>query len=236
MARRQDFKAILFDKDGTFVDFDKTWGPATLRVMQEMSRGNVAVFRRLIDLTHFDLTTSTFASTSPLVSGSSGDYGPAWAQAMGVPFSSAVTEEMDRLFAHETLACLTPINQPVTVFHALHAKGLELGVVTNDSETGALTQVEALGLAPYCTFIAGWDSGHGRKPGPGQIEAFLKTRAYEPQNVVMVGDSLHDMHAARAAGVFALGVTSGPMVPDSFADHADHVLASIAEIAAWLHV
>jgi phosphoglycolate phosphatase len=227
-------KAILFDKDGTFVDFNKTWGPATLRVMQIMSRGNVATLKRLVALTHFDLNTSTFAPTSPLLAGSSGDYGPAWAEAMGVPFSSDVTDEMDRLFAEEAMACLTPIGNPEAVFKRLHSRGLVLGVITNDSEIGALTQIEALGLSPYCGFIAGWDSGHGRKPGPGQIEAFLRLHGFQPSDVAMVGDSLHDMEAARAAGVFALGVTSGPIVPDGFATHADLVLDSIADIESWL--
>jgi phosphoglycolate phosphatase len=228
------FKAILFDKDGTFVDFNKTWGPATLRVMQLMSRGKVSVLKRLVALTHFDMHSSTFAPTSPLLAGSSGDYGPDWAEAMGVPFSSDVTDEMDKLFAEEAIACLTPIGNPAALFQALHERGVVLGVVTNDSEIGALTQTEALGLTPYCSFIAGWDSGHGRKPSPGQIEAFLRINGFKPSEVVMVGDSLHDMDAARAAGVYALGVTSGPMVPHAFASHADHVIDSIADIEAWL--
>jgi phosphoglycolate phosphatase len=228
------FKAILFDKDGTFVDFNKTWGPATLRVMQVMSRGQVSVFKKLVALTHFDLQTSTFAPTSPLLAGSSGDYGPAWAEAMGVPFSSDVTNEMDKLFAEEAFACLTPIGNPKAVFQSLYARGIALGVVTNDSEIGALSQVEALGLTPYCRFIAGWDSGHGRKPGPGQIEAFLRLHGYKASDVAMVGDTLHDVEAARAAGVFALGVTSGPTIPPHFAAHADHVLGSISDIESWL--
>jgi phosphoglycolate phosphatase len=228
------FKAILFDKDGTFVDFNKTWGPATLRVMQIMSRGDVAVLKRLVALTEFDLQTSTFSSTSPLLAGSSGDYGRAWADAMGVPFSTAVTDEMDKLFAQEALACLTAIGDPREVFETLHRQSLLLGVVTNDSEIGALTQVEALGLKPFFHFIAGWDSGYGRKPSPGQIEAFLRQHQLKPQEVAMVGDTLHDMHAARAAGVFALGVTSGPIIPKNFASEADHILPSIAEIPAWI--
>ena len=50
----------------------------------------------------------------------------------------------------------------------------------------------------------------------------------------MVGDSLHDMHAARAAGVIAVGVTSGPLVPENFEDHADVVLETFMDLAGWL--
>ncbi|WP_163473512.1 HAD family hydrolase, partial [Klebsiella michiganensis] len=55
-----------------------------------------------------------------------------------------------------------------------------------------------------------------------------------PEEVALVGDSLHDMHAARAAGIVAVGVTSGPLVPAGFADHADIVLGSIMELSGWL--
>ncbi len=109
-----------------------------------------------------------------------------------------------------------------------------LGVVTNDSENGARSQTARLGIDHHFDFIVGWDSGHGRKPAPGQITAFLDAWQMAPQEVVLIGDSLHDMHAARAAGVIAVGVTSGPLVPDGFADHADVVLPSFMELEAWL--
>jgi phosphoglycolate phosphatase len=56
----------------------------------------------------------------------------------------------------------------------------------------------------------------------------------KPGETVMVGDTLHDMHAARAAGVMALGVTSGLVGPEAFDGHADYVLPSIMAIEGWL--
>src|SRR4051812_17027696 len=34
------FKAILFDKDGTLIDFDGTWGPAAYEVMRALAQGD----------------------------------------------------------------------------------------------------------------------------------------------------------------------------------------------------
>lgn len=227
-------RAILFDKDGTFVDFDKTWGPAAFRVMDRMARGDRGKIERLMQVSHFDEAALRFHPTSPLVAGSSADYGPLWAEAIGVPFSKAVTDEMDVLFVEEGLAGLTPIGDPAGAIGALKARGLVLGVVTNDSENGARSQTARLGIDHHFDFIVGWDSGHGRKPAPGQIHAFLDAWSMAPHEVAMIGDSLHDMHAARAAGVVAVGVTTGPLVPADFAIHADVVLPSFMDVAAWL--
>ena len=40
-------RAILFDKDGTLVDFQRTWGPATYDVLSELCDGDRAAFERL---------------------------------------------------------------------------------------------------------------------------------------------------------------------------------------------
>lgn len=227
-------RAILLDKDGTFVDFDRTWGPAAFRVMERMAGGDRARIERLMAVSQFDEAAMRFRPTSPLVAGSSADYGPLWAEAMGVPFSAAVTDAMDRLFVEEGLVGLTAIGDPQAVMVALKARGLVLGIVTNDSETGARHQAARLGIDHHFDFIVGWDSGHGRKPGPGQIEAFLRAHGMAAHEVAMVGDSLHDMHAARAAGVLAVGVETGPLVPADFHLHADIVLPSIMDLAGWL--
>jgi phosphoglycolate phosphatase len=227
-------RGILFDKDGTFVDFDRTWGPAAFRVMERMAKGDRFGVERLMAVSHFDEAAMRFHPTSPLVAGSAADYGPLWAEALGLAFSVAVTDEMEALFVEEGLAGLTPIGDPAGAIGALKARGLTLGVVTNDSEKGARHQTARLGIDHHFDYIVGWDSGHGRKPAPGQITAFLGAFGMRPHEVAMIGDSLHDMHAARAAGVVAVGVTSGPLVPDDFHLHADVVLPTFMELASWL--
>jgi len=227
-------RAVLFDKDGTFVDFERTWAPAALSVMRVLAQGDAAAFDRLVAISLVDPDKLSFDPASPLLAGSTADFAPQWAEAIGIQETAAFRAEIDDLFTRIGLESLTPIGDPGNAFGALRRRGLTLGVITNDSERGAVAQVKALGLVECFSFIAGWDSGHGRKPGPGQIEAFLKLHEMGPDEVIMVGDTLHDMHAARAAGVLALGVTSGLIGPAAFEGHADHVLPSIMEIAGWL--
>jgi len=52
----------------------------------------------------------------------------------------------------------------------------------------------------------------------------------------MVGDTTIDMLAARAAGMTAIAVENGLQDARDLAAHADHILASIAELPAWLQI
>src|SRR6185295_4963914 len=47
-------RAILFDKDGTLVDFQRTWGPATHTVMTKLCNGDAVAFERLAAVSLYD--------------------------------------------------------------------------------------------------------------------------------------------------------------------------------------
>ena len=81
---------------------------------------------------------------------------------------------------------------------------------------------------------AGSDSGFGAKPAPGMINGFLNVTSLPPDNVVMVGDSLHDLQAGRAAGTRTLGVLTGPAPTETLAPLADTILPGIGSIPDWI--
>src|SRR5208337_1963707 len=169
-----------------------------------------------------------------VVAGSTADYGRLWAQALGRADADVVKREIDALSAIESLKALTPIGAPVAVFTALSAMGLRLGVATNDSEDSARRQIEALGVDGLVEFVAGYDSGHGGKPGPGMALAFARFLEASPSQIVMVGDSRHDLDCARAAGAIAVAVLSGPAARGTLEPHADFVLEHIGDLPSLL--
>ena len=59
------------------------------------------------------------------------------------------------------------------------------------------------------------------------VLAFAAHLGIDPSQVAMVGDSVHDLHAGRAAGAVAVAVTSGLADAETLAPHADHVLDDI---------
>jgi phosphoglycolate phosphatase len=223
---------VLFDKDGTLVDFDETWGPTTHSVIHALAAGDPDLMRAQAEVLHFSLDARRFLPTSPLIAGSSASYGRMWGEALGRTDFAELKLEIDRLTAVESLRALTPIGAPAAALGALKAMGLRLGVATNDSEASARRQIEALGLDEAIEFIVGYDSGHGGKPEPGMVLAFARHLGADPSQIAMVGDSLHDLDAARAAGALAVAVLSGPANRDVLAPHADHVVADIEALPA----
>ena len=53
LEKVRPIRAILLDKDGTLVDFQRTWRPAAQVVMQRLARGNRAAYERLVAASRF---------------------------------------------------------------------------------------------------------------------------------------------------------------------------------------
>ena len=87
---------------------------------------------------------------------------------------------------------------------------------------------------PTIDFVAGYDSGHGGKPDPGMVIAFARFLDADPSEVAMVGDSLHDLDAARAAGALAVAVLSGPAERAALEPYADVVIDDIGDLPELL--
>ncbi len=223
---------ILFDKDGTLVDFDLTWGRAGHDVMQRLGEGDAAAVARLVEAMHYDIGARRFAPSSPLIAGAPDTYVDLWATALGRPNDAAMLSDLDDAFTEATLRWLAPIGQPEVVLEALKARGLRLGLATNDGEASARRQLAALGLDAHLDFIVGYDSGHGGKPGPGMVTAFAASIGVEPGRVALVGDSALDLMAARAAGAIAVAVLTGPAGRDELAPLADHVIDGLEDLPA----
>lgn len=223
---------VLFDKDGTFVDFHSTWGLAGYAVMRTMSRGDPAAFERIVDAMHYDVQPRRFRPTSPLIAGALDTFVHIWADALRQPNDPAFLEELNRQFADETLRSLAPLGRPSDVMAQLLARGLKLGLATNDSEASGRAQVAALGLDDHLDFMAGYDSGHGSKPGAGMVLAFADHLGVPPASIVMVGDSAHDLAAARTAGAIAVAVLTGPAAQSELEPLADHVIDGIEGLPA----
>ena len=64
------------------------------------------------------------------------------------------------------------------------------------------------------------------------VLAFARHLGVAPERIAMVGDSRHDLDAARAAGALAVAVLSGPADRDALEPHADHVVDDIEALPA----
>jgi len=78
--------------------------------------------------------------------------------------------------------------------------GLKLAVVSNALQHLAETVLTRFGIAPYLQLVIGGDQVTHAKPHPEPLWAACNALDIAPHEALMVGDSINDVAAARAAG------------------------------------
>jgi phosphoglycolate phosphatase len=120
---------------------------------------------------------------------------------------------------------------------AMRAKGYPIACVTNKARAFTLRLLERQNLLDQFDFILGGDELVRSKPDPLMLHHTAQHFKIPTVQLLMIGDSGNDAHAARAAGcpmaLMSYGYTEG----ESLANIPnDGIFNSIAEIAAHLEL
>ncbi|MCE8507552.1 HAD family hydrolase [Ruegeria pomeroyi] len=223
--------ALLFDKDGTLFDFAATWGAFGRSFLIRIGDGDAARAARLGAMIGFDFDAARYARDSVVIAGTPGEIAEVLLPELPGFSHGALVDMINEESARAPQVQAVPL---APFLDAMRARGLRLGVATNDGEAPARAHLGSVGVADRFDFIAGFDSGHGAKPGPGQLLAFADRIGLDPARVAMVGDSTHDMMAGRAAGMTTVAVLTGMAGVEDLSPHADVVLPHIGHIGDWL--
>lgn len=223
-------RAAIFDKDGTLFDFAATWGGWTARIIDHLvARGGDRDL--LADRLGYDLQTGHFHPQSPVITWTVAELTDLMLGLVPGLDRATLTNTLNDLSANAPQVQVAPLRE---VFQGLRDRGLKLGLATNDAEAPARAHLAGAGVLDLFDFVAGSDSGHGGKPAPGQLLAFVDQVGVDPAQTVMVGDSLHDLHAGAAAGMRRVAVLTGIAKAPELAPHADAVLADIGHLGRWI--
>jgi len=224
-------KGIVFDKDGTLFDFATTWEAWAYSFLMRLSGGDAGRAVQIGKTIGFDLERQKFANDSVVIAGTPDEI----AQALHPFYPGLSMDELLIILNDE--AEKVPQQQAVPLvplLGGLRSQGLRLGVATNDTEKPARVHLDQAGVTEFFDFVVGYDSGFGGKPAPGQLLAFAAHVALDPADVVMVGDSTHDLHAGRAAGMKTFGVLTGLAEEAELSPFADAVFPDIGHLPGWL--
>ncbi|MDE2117738.1 MAG: phosphoglycolate phosphatase [Betaproteobacteria bacterium] len=93
-----------------------------------------------------------------------------------------------------------PFDGVIAGLEAMKAAGFRLGCITNKAARFTEPLVKNSGLAPYFEIVLSGDSLPEKKPHPMPLLHAAKFFGVPPAQVLMIGDSLNDTVAARAAG------------------------------------
>ena len=105
-----------------------------------------------------------------------------------------------------------------------------LAVVTNKPVIATNKILRALSLADYFSVVIGGDSLPQRKPDPAPLLEAAGSLSVDVGQLLMVGDNIHDVEAAHAAGMRCIAVTYGyhHRPPSEF--NADHLIDRFGEL------
>jgi phosphoglycolate phosphatase len=225
---------ILFDKDGTLLDFVATWGPATEAVIQALGDGDGDSMADMAASAGFLPESLSFTEDSPIIAGATDDFAPAWAARLGLAYDEAFAAKVNALYRAHSLRSLVGYADVAPVLASLAERGIAIGLATNDSERTARAHLAAMGVETAFGFVAGYDSGFGPKPGPGMVLAFADHLGVAPGAIALVGDSVHDIEAARAAGAAAIGIARTEAAGLALGTLPDAIVVDLGELNAWL--
>ena len=228
-------RGILFDKDGTLLDFEASWSAVYRELCLDLAEGDASAAEAMLLAGGLDPVTRRFRSGATLAAGTTVDIVKVWYPEFSDDEERAMVERIDRVFHDNGIRCSVPVPGLATTLAELERSGLTMGVATNDGTAATRAALSALGLQNYFPHVFGYDSVPHPKPAPDIVHAFCRAISAIPRDIVVVGDNPHDLEMARSAGAgAAIGVLTGNSGREDLLPLADAVLPSVSDLPDWL--
>ncbi len=248
-------KGILFDKDGTLLDFNALWIPiiekTTEHVIDEIIDTDSITSNReqikqsclrylgiyldenKIDpegkLANSNITEATQQVAEFLRQNNLVDY-----RHRGNLVEKIIN--LIKISASQFNYNLKPTADLQRVLQELKNMNLQLGIATADNRLSTESMLKQLKIKNFFDFIGCGDDDCPPKPHPRVIEDFCDCCRLTPQEVAFVGDTLTDMNTAHNAGVgLKIAVLCGIGSQDDLKELADFVIDNPAQLISILN-
>ena len=127
MTKAATISGILFDKDGTLLDYAKSWVPVNYELARIAAAGDETLARKLLVAGSMDPDTGFVTPDSLLAAGNTVEIAEGMVGA-GAPFTvEALSELFDGLFANSAQLAVA-VTDLADFFATMHARGYRLGV------------------------------------------------------------------------------------------------------------
>lgn len=228
MTGNVDIKGIVFDKDGVLVDFEETWTQVLLDMAKELAEGDTVLETKLRVLAGYSSHIRGFEAGSIWAAGNTGELVDSWVEHLKGFSPSQLYDYIDVTCMNVSAVPLHGIAPLQKLFVELKQLGLSLGITTNDIEASAVKTMDEFGLSPYLSLICGFDSVENPKPAADPVFAFCDISGLKPEQVLVIGDNLHDLEMAKNSKVgLAVGVLTGNSTRAELEPLADYILETV---------
>lgn len=203
-------KAIIFDMDGTLINSEK----AVLGAFKNVLESHGALFDEKVIRTHVGRELKDiYKSLVP----------NADSKALAILHRDWQIERKHLLQGFEGLHDFLQL---------LESKGLKLGAYTGASRLRTEVMLDTAGIRDFFEVIVCGDEVANPKPHEEGVVVVSERMGIQVDEVVMVGDSKHDILSGKNAGVVTIGVTHGFGTQEALEGAgADYVVGNLKEIA-----
>jgi pyrophosphatase PpaX len=132
----------------------------------------------------------------------------AWQESPEILEAMIATYRAFNLEHHDRMVAIYP--GVLDVVREIKAAGVQTGLVTSKNRHGAVKGLKLVGLEALMDVLVCADEVANPKPHPEPVEKAVALLGANPTTTVYVGDSIHDMHSGRAAGVRTAAALWGP--------------------------
>lgn len=226
---------VIFDKDGTLIEFGAMWAGWAVDLAAALERATGrAVTGSLFDMLGFDPIAGRVLPGGGLAATPMARLRD---RAAGVLIEAGCTGEgaeaalQTAWHAPDPVGLARPLADLAQLFGRLRDGGRRIAVATSDDRDPTERTLAALGLNGWIGATVCADDGIPVKPAPDMVLHLCRVLGVAPTRTAVVGDSLADLTMGRSAGAgLVVGVLSGADDADALEPLADLLLASVADL------
>jgi phosphoglycolate phosphatase len=234
-------RLVVFDKDGTLIDFNRAWWGRLERGVAEIvshlgadealasalfaTLGADRQARIIRPETPYAVTSNTkICTVAATVLHQSGI---GWAEAEAVVAATL----QKALLAQPAPGEIAPLADLPALFGAYHAAGIAIAVATSDDRAGTEATLRQLGVAQLVAELLCADDPGPRKPDPAAVAQLAGAIGVPIEETAMVSDSASDLEMGLRANIgLKVAVLSGTGRREDFEGLADAIVGSVGEI------
>jgi phosphoglycolate phosphatase len=242
-GKRTPCRLIIFDKDGTLIDFTATWVPLIRKrvafLLKALGRNDQGMESFFLKSWGIDPVSGKIDPRGPCPVSPRGDeiiIGTMALYQKGYPWDEAkqwVSQAFDQADADsDWREKVVPIEGIQTFLSRLKEYGFYTALATNDERKDTEAILNHLGMESFFDMVLCAGEVNLPKPHPETIFTICRQLGIDPTEAVMVGDSVADMMTGKRAGVaLTVGILEGGVTPrEELEKVADIVLDSIRDL------
>ncbi len=232
-------QAIIFDKDGTLIDFDAMWGGWVVYLAEQLHQVSGLHVREPLCLAmgyddankkvlaHGKLAATPMAQLYRLT--------VEVLQTLGLTAQQAERAVEQGWCIPDPVVLAKQFTDTRILFSQLHSQNIKIGIATTDDRAPTQAMIEAFDIEEYLTTMVCADDGIPAKPAPDMVLTICERMKIDPSKVMVVGDTTADLKMARAAGAgLVVGVLSGVSASSDLIRYADVLIESVDELHAYV--